>query len=176
VNKRLWLQYFSIIAMLVTLNGCASFDKNEMVVMDYNLRHTHPYSLSVDVGVGDEKSDVGLMPIPRQDFQYAIRESIRNGHIFERVVTGKGGDYLLNVTVFSLEQPVMGFTMTVKLEAGWTLKKTGGDVVWQKLIKSKYTLGVSDAFVGQTRLRIANDGAIRENIKQGTLELSSLNL
>jgi len=177
MNRVACLRFFAICTIVIGLEGCASFNKEEMVVFDYDSNNPHPYSLSIDVGAGNEKSDVGLIPVPRKDLLFAIEKSIRNGHVFESVVfSGEDGDYLLNVSVFSLEQPVMGFNMTVKIEAGWTLKKADGNVVWQKLIKSEYTLGVSDAFVGQTRLRMANDGAIRENIRQGMIQIAGLNI
>lgn len=54
------------------------------------------------------------------------------------------------------------------------LNQSWGDVVWQEMIKSEYSQGVGDAFVGATRFRMANDGAIRENIKKGMLKLSAL--
>jgi len=168
---------FSFIVMAAfLLGGCAGFDREEMVIKNLDITNSHPYSISVSIGNEGEEEGVGLKPIPKEDLLYAIEESIRNGRVFEQVVSGKDGDFLLNVTVFSLQQPTMGFRMTVKLEAGWTLKKAGGEIVWQELIKSSYTLGVGDAFSGAKRLRMVNDGAIRQNIKQGMIKLSSLPL
>lgn len=170
------LRFYFMVIILIVLGGCASFDREKMVAQNYDLVNSHPYSISVSVDSGDKESVGGWVPIPSQDLLYAINESIRKGQVFEKIVSGEEGDYLLNVTVFSLEQPAMGFRVTVRLETGWTLTKAGGDIVWQKMIKSEYTLGVSDAFAGVTRLRMANDGAIRENIKQGMIKLSALSL
>jgi len=167
-----------IAIILIGLGGCASFDKKEMVIQNYESVNSHPYSIAVNIGSGDEDSEVGLIPIPRQDLLYAIEESISKGLVFEKVVSGEEGDYVLNVTVLSLEQPGagMGFNFTVKLEAGWTLTKNGGNIVWQKIIKSKHTATMSDAFGGAARFRMANDGAIRENIRQGMIKLSGLSI
>jgi len=173
-GKHLTFSFIILIAFL--LGGCAGFDREEMVIKNLNLTNSHPYSISVSIGNEGEKEGVGLMTLPKEDLLYAIEESIRNGRVFEQVVSGKEGEYRLNVTVFSLQQPTMGFNMTVKLEAGWTLKKAEGGIVWQELIKSSYSLGVGDAFAGATRLRMVNDGAIRENIKQGMIKLSALSL
>jgi len=177
MNKRGCLQLFTVFIALFGLQGCALFDKEEMTVLDFDSNKSHPYSLSVNIGTGNEESDVGLRPIPREDLKFAIEKSISTGHVFERVISGDGGDYLLNVTVFTLEQPVSEYQITtVKLVAGWTLKKAGGSVVWQKLISSEYTSGPLAALTYIACLRIANDGAIRKNIKQGMVQMAGLML
>ncbi len=162
--------------IIIGLSGCARFDKEEMIARSFRAETYHPYSVSVSIGTGDEKTDVGLAPVPRDDLQYAIEESIRTGQVFKEVVSGKNGDYMLNVSVFTLEQPVFGFNFTVKLGAGWILTKADGTVVWQKVINSECSTTMSDAWSGITRVRMANDGAIKENIKQGMMYLSNLNL
>ena len=43
-------------------------------------------------------------------------------------------------------------------------------------IKSSHTATMGDAFIGVTRLRLAVEGAVRENIRQGILEISKLNI
>lgn len=174
INLKAQLRLCLAAIFVFILGGCASFDREKMIIQNFESGQTHPYSLSVSVESGDKESVGGWVPIPNKDLLYAIEESIRKGCVFEKIVSGEGGDYLLNVTVFSLEQPTIGLRMTVRLEAGWTLTKAGGDVVWQEMIKSEYSQGVGDAFVGATRFRMANDGAIRENIKKGMLKLSAL--
>ena len=37
-------------------------------------------------------------------------------------------------------------------------------IVFQKTIKSPYTATIGDAFVGMTRLTLANEGSAKENI------------
>lgn len=163
-------------SIVIGLSGCARFDKEKMISRGFRSETYHPYSVSVSIGRGDEEADVGLAPVPRDDLQYAIEESIRTGQVFEEVVSGENGDYMLNVSVFTLEQPVFGINFTVKLGAGWVLTKANGSIVWQKLIKSECSTTMSDSWHGMTRLRMANDGAIRENIKQGMMQLSNLDL
>lgn len=174
INAPLRLCLVAVIIFI--LGGCASFDREQMIIQNFESDQPHPYSVSVKVESGDKESVGGWVPIPSEDLLYAIEESIRKGRVFEKIVSGEGGDYLLNVTVFSLEQPAFGTRMTVKLEAGWTLTNAGGDVVWQEMIKSEYSQGMGDAFVGATRFRMANDGAIRANINKGMKKLSALQI
>ena len=45
----------------------------------------------------------------------------------------------------------------------------------RKAILSSYTANMSDSFAGVTRLRLAVEGAARENIASGLKEISNLN-
>ena len=96
------------------------------------------------------------------------------GFQFERLPFG---DYVLTVVIISVDQPSMGFSFTVKMEAGWTLKRAaGGAPVWQESIRSQHTAGATDASAGVERLRLATEGAARNNIAQGLSSISKLNL
>jgi hypothetical protein len=67
--------------------------------------------------------------------------------------------------------------MTVKMEVSYTLKDMqSGAAVWTKDIESEYTAKASAAFAGVERLRLANEGAARENIRQAVTELEALTL
>jgi len=62
----------------------------------------------------------------------------------------------------------MGFDMTVTMFAEWALVRARTNVeVWKRSIKTTHTATVGDAFVGVTRLRLANEGAAKENIRKG---------
>jgi hypothetical protein len=67
--------------------------------------------------------------------------------------------------------------MTVTLTSHWQLTKQGDPrPFWQSFVSTKYTAKAGDAFVGVERLRMANEGAARANIKDGLEELSELSL
>jgi hypothetical protein len=51
-----------------------------------------------------------------------------------------------------------------------------GKTVWTKDVNSEYTAKVSDAFAGVERLRLANEGAARENIRQAISDMAALTL
>ncbi len=60
---------------------------------------------------------------------------------------------------------------------GWTLTRTStGEKVWQESIKSEHTTTTAEAFAGTTRLRMATEGAVRNNIGLGLTKLSNLPL
>lgn len=72
--------------------------------------------------------------------QKAVAEAITRTKTFSKVVDGKGGDYILTVSIFNLTQPSFGFSFTVTAEMGWTLTRADtGAKVWQESIKSEHT-------------------------------------
>jgi hypothetical protein len=163
---------------VVLLGGCATATTSTgMVPTSYQVAQTHPQTVSVDVKGGQETGSMGKPQISNVTFQQALVESITKSQTFSRVVEGTGGDYVLSVILFSVDQPSIGFDFTVKMEAGWTLKRANtGVTVWQEAIRSVYTATTDDAFAGVTRLRLATEGAARNNIAEGLSKISKLNL
>lgn len=160
------------------LAGCATPSTYEgMVPTGFDTAKRHAQSVSVAVSGGRETGAMDKPQITDAALAQALTESIAKSQTFSRVVQGAGGDYLLTVAMTSLEQPSFGLSFTVKMEAGWTLRRAAnGAVVWQQAIFSEYTATTSDAFAAVTRLRLATEGAARNNIAQGLARISRLNL
>ncbi|MGH8306193.1 MAG: hypothetical protein ACRETG_11340, partial [Steroidobacteraceae bacterium] len=51
-----------------------------------------------------------------------------------------------------------------------------GTTIWTKDIPSEYTAKGSEAFAATKRLRLANEGAAKNNISKALTEISALNL
>jgi hypothetical protein len=160
------------------LAGCASaptFDT--MIPASVSTEKHHTQSVSVSVSGGKATDAMDKPQISDDAFKQALTESITRSRVFSSVVQGPGGDYLLSVTLHSLDQPSFGLSFLVKMEAGWTLRRaSGGAPVWQESIRSEFTATTSDSFAAVTRLRMATEGAARENIAQGLAKISRLNL
>lgn len=167
-----------LIAIATLLAGCATTATHEgMTPLTFETGSKHQKTVSVNVGGGREVDGLGRSQISDTALKKALIDSITTSQAFSQVIEGNGGDYLLTVSIFSTEQPVFGFSFTVKMEAGWTLKRVAsGETVWQEAIKSEHTATTGDAFVGVTRLRLATEGAARNNISQGLARISRLNL
>jgi hypothetical protein len=156
------------------LGGCAaSMTHENMVPPTIATAKKHAATVSLDARGG---SDEGLK-ISNNTLKQALAESITKSQVFSKVVEGSGGRYLLTVSMSNLEQPMFGASFTVKMEAGWTLRRADtGAAVWQESIKSEHTATMGDAMVGVTRLRMATEGAARNNIANGLAKISQLNL
>jgi len=168
----------AILAVVVVVAGCASSANREaMAPSSIASSKKLPYSLSVRTGGGNETSALGSSEISNEDLRAAIEKSVTQTALFKEVVKGKSGDYELSVSVAKLTKPMFGGSFTVEMEAGWSLVKTSDkSVVMRKSVTSSHTATMGDSLVGVTRLRLAVEGAARNNIKQGLEAISALDL
>lgn len=124
---------------------------------------------------GTETGALDTTNISDADLKGAIEDSIARNNLFRTVIQGKGADYELTVRVAGLSKPVIGTSLQVELETGWTLVRTSDRaVLLRKPIKSSATKTMGDAFV--TRLRMAIEAATQDNIAQGLKAIAELKL
>ena len=175
-RSSVWTLLLLVIAAMLV--GCATPATFEgMVPGSFDIIQKHPHAVNVKVTGGQETSAMWKTQISNEAFAQALVEAINKTQAFSKVIQGTGADYLLLVTIFSMEQPTFGGAFTVNLEAGWTLTRADNGVkVWQEAIKSEFTATMGDAFGGATRLRLATEGAARNNIAAGLAKISRLNL
>ena len=167
-----------VVATLLALGGCASpVTYQAMVPVTLKVSQQHPQSVSVAALGGSGTDSMGKSQIDNAELAKAVTEAINQTKTFSRVVPGKGGDYLLTVNIVNVVQPNFGFSFTVGLEMGWTLiRASDSSTVWQEAIKSEHTASATDAFAGTTRLRLATEGAARNNVEQGLRKIAELKL
>ena len=166
------------IGLLLALGGCASPTTHQaMMPAKLELAQHHAQTVTVTAGGGSDTNALGKSQISDAELRLAVVESIKQTKAFSSVIEGAKGDYLLNVSIFSLTQPSFGMSFTVGIEMGWTLTKAdSGAVVWREAIKSEHTATVSDAFAGVESLRLATEGAARNNVALGLAKISALSL
>jgi len=169
------LAIFTFIFLAALVSGCASPVKpTAMAPLDYKPEKIQPFSVSVAVDDGQKAS---AFQVSNESLQKAIEETILKTHAFKQLLKGKDADYELSATVVTLSQPVLGFSMTVKIDIAWTLKKLSDDtLVWRKLINSVHTAGAGRAFVSTVRLRMATESAVKNNIESALREIAALEL
>ena len=170
--------FITCLATAAILTGCATPITHEALVPGTpNIVKQHVQSVAVTVSGGTETSAAGKSGVSDAELQKAVAAAIASNKVFSRVVEGKNGDYILNVAIFDVDQPSFGFSFTVTMEMGWTLTRADtGATVWRESIKSTHTATAGEAFAGVTRLRLATEGALRNNIEQGLVKLSALSL
>ena len=159
--------------------GCASPAKSEgMTPKALKIERKHPYSVRIKVGGGrPTNAAIDASQISNEAFAQAIAEAIAQNKLFSEVTRGERADYLLNVEILSIEQPVFGLNMTVRMEAAWELIRADtGKPVLRESIVSSHTATTGDAFAGVARCRLATEGAARKNIEQGLAKISLLTL
>ena len=170
----------TLMVAITAINGCSSMSGaryDSMIPVDYDIVHKQMKTVSIDVRGGVEPNKSLRPMISNEEFTKAIVDAVTRSQAFSQVVPESRADYILIVTIISLEQPTAGRQDTVKMEAAWTLKnKSTGQIVWQKAINSQDTTTGSDASGGVSRVRLADEVAGKKNIKEGLSEISRLNL
>lgn len=126
-----------------------------------------------DVTGGKETNPAWVSNVSSSEFERALEDSLRSVGMLS--ANRQAGRFQLIVHLEKLDQPFMGFDMTVTSTVAYTLvERASGKTIWQKTLAVPYTAKVSDAFVGSERLRLANEGTIRQNITQLIGELQQM--
>jgi len=167
-----------LLAAVAGLAGCAApAHKENMAAAPVAPLKKLPYSVAVETKGGAETGIMDTSNVSNADLKAALESSIVKSSLFKSVVQGKTGDYELTVTVTQLTKPMFGGAFTVTMETGWSLIKTSDkSVAMRKAIRSSHTAEFSDSLVGVTRLRLALEGAVRNNISQGLQAISELSI
>jgi len=165
-----------VLAVIALLAGCASTTPtSEGMIPAFTVRGVrgpvHPEALAVDV-----KSN-GQIPGPA--FRQALADAVTMSRVFSRVAPS--GPYVLSVAVNRVDVPEsqlnINLNPTVRMEAAWTLRRADTRApVWQATVRSQSTTQPSDTLDGKARLRMAIEGAARENIALGLGRLAKLKL
>lgn len=160
--------------------GCATPAKSTAMVAAPMLEaeNRHEGSIGLNVTGGSETTAASASQISNENFAAALRESVEKSGLFSNVLSaGEKGDYHLDVSIVRVDQPMVGFSMTVTVETTWNLSRlSDGKVLWRKGILSTYTAPFGESVVGVTRLRLANEGAARENIRNAIAQMGALSL
>jgi hypothetical protein len=86
--------------------------------------------------------------------------------------------YFLNIRVVHVDTPSFSVYMTVGMNVVWTLYRSAGKVeLLHEKIYSTYTGGMFEGGIhGANRVRVAMEGATRENVRLGIEMLEALDL
>ena len=116
-----------------------------------------------EVGGGEETDPLDVSKVGSAELREALRLSLqRNG-----LLSGDGAAAQFNLDAFLVElrQPRSGFTLNVHAFVRYKLTRVAdGRLLIDEILDGSYTATTSDAFVGIERLKIANEGAVRQSI------------
>ncbi len=110
---------------------------------------------------GEETNPMWTSEISSDAFQAALKASLEKAGILS-----DGGPLTLRADILTVEQPLMGFDVTVTMTVRYNLMDANGNIRFDRTLTSSATLGVSDEFLGVERLRKTNEAAARANIAQ----------
>lgn len=173
------LLFASVVA--IALTGCASSAKIEgMTVSDGQaqaLQFDKPLHDNLQLGEvkgGEETNPLWTSEIDGPTFQAALQQSLDKAGLLS---ASSQAPFALRANLLRVEQPLFGLDFEVTTEVEYTLVETaGGKVLFREVLRTPFTAGVGDAFVAVKRLRLANEGAAKENIAALLKRLSALKI
>ena len=167
--KQYSLRVLFLFTLAALLGSCSTAARFEGMVPDSIETVTvHPQTVRVNVTGGQESAALGKPQITNAAFSQALIASITKFRTFAKAIEDQSpsGDFLLTVTLFSTDK--RSFGRTVKLEAGWTLRRAAtGEIVWRESIISQSSQG---------NFQVATEGAARNNIAQALSKISKIDL
>lgn len=159
--------------------GCATGAKRENMAYEpagvasekYDARLRDNTSVETVRG-GEETNPAWTSEIGDAEFEGALKLSLASAGMLRQ-----GGRYGLNVELLKVEQPLFGFSTTVTTHIHYRLMDSHSrKLVYDQTLVTPYTATMSDSFFGIRRLRLANEGSAKENIKALISALEQLDL
>ena len=165
-----------ILLIIASLTGCAtSAQYTAMVPSNIQLVNHHPDTVATSVTGGEKTNPLWTSEISSDGYKQALDVAVRESDLFSGVGAQNESDYQVTVRLNKAKQPMVGLGMTVRLSADWMLvRNSDNQIVWQETVDSEYTAKFSEHMIGYERLRKANEGAVRENIRIGLEHISAV--
>lgn len=155
--------------VLVLLGACAQPVTPSAMVPDVTGISTGPASVyrgAIGVGQvsgGHPTSSLGVSQVSDADLRDALVRTLMEAGLGQT----SGSRFQLDATLQRLEQPFAGFAMTVTATIAYRLTEVAtGRVVYDNTITTPATATLDDAIDGNARLKIANERAVRANLRQ----------
>lgn len=160
----------ALVFLLSILAGCAGPARHQEMVVAPSTITSKPVGIFasevfVSEVVGGQKTNpLWTSEIDDDNFKKALVNSLRQ-HGFHND-SKADSKYHLTAKLLGVSQPAFGLSFTVSMHVNYlVLDSETDESVLLKTITSEYTASMGEAFIAIKRLRLANQGAARENIK-----------
>lgn len=112
---------------------------------------------------GQATNPLWISEVSNDDFASALRQSLAaNGLLAIRNET-----FRVDASLIGFDRPLAGFDLTVTSRIRYKVTRVAnGEVLYDREIRAPFTANFGSAFLGNERLKLANEGAVKENIKQ----------
>jgi len=171
--------FFSLVLIgcFMLTGGCAAPAQFE------NMTYTQPLGSSFDselreqveitaVQGGSKTNPLWVSQISNEDFQKALEISLSSQGLL-----ANDGRFKLKVTLLEVEQPLFGLDLKVISKVNYIIVDTDkNEILFDEIVEASHIATFSDAFAAVTRLRMANEGSGKNNIKRFLERLSNLSI
>jgi hypothetical protein len=160
-----------LLAIALLLAACAAPAERSSMTVGLNPALAAPADTSLIDGIavgsvdgGEATRALGTSEVDNEDFQSALMDSLRNNGL---LAEGNAPRYILYAHLLDVDQPLVGLNMTVTAKVNYELADAvNAHPTEETTIETEFTSAFGDAFGADERTRLANEGAIRENIQE----------
>ena len=148
-------------AMPASVEGMQVAPSAQLGIIDENSPLKN--QIIVDEVTGGRYTDPLAIPeVSNRDFEKALELSLTDAGLG---TLQQDGRYKLIANILSLQKPIFAAAFTVNTSVRYRLvEREQNVIVAERDINTSYTGGAFDSFLGVERLKMANEGAMRENI------------
>jgi len=171
----------SFFGSLFMLTGCAAPSRScNMMVAKSDLSPNLPkksccFTNNVCVGEvegGSETHPLGRSLVDNGAFKNALEKSLVNVDLYHDNPKAR---YILNAKLEKLKQPLIGFDFTVTCQTKYQIfDQQKNKIVFERTLTTPYTASFTSSIIGIERMKVANEGAVRENIRNLINQLYSI--
>lgn len=160
----------ALVACALTLGACAAGARSQQMVAAAPTPFAAEHQLRNGVAMhnvqgGSETNPLLSSNIADDQFQAALEQSMRDAGLLAG--SAESARYRLSASMQEVNQPMVGFDMSVTMTVRYTLTPVaGGAPIFDEPVRATGVGRMGDAFAGVERLRIANEAAARENIAE----------
>jgi hypothetical protein len=172
------LLYINFVALIFLLGGCAPGLQGTEMMPKSQVYDTlsNPKNLERNISLGSVVAQKGMggmsAPITSEQYKEALALGLRQAGWY----SPDKSRYMLDANLTQVQQPMIGFSFTVKTTAEYKLtEKSNGKVKYHDILTLPCTVTFSEAFNAEMRLRKATACSVGENITHLLKVLSQRN-
>ena len=159
-----------VLGALALLAACAQPARVTQMVVPNELAPvvTANPGLQTSLGVGEvsggkETDPMWTSQVNNPEYKEALEQSLQTNALLAPAAAARN---VVTVELIELKQPLMGFDLTVTPRVRYrVLERASSTEVFNEELTTPFTADFSSAAIAVERLRLANEGAIRENIR-----------
>lgn len=169
-SRPLWAAAATVAAAAVLLSACASATRPTAIVAPATasalVQKESPVYQSMGVGRiegGSETTLISNSKVSNASFREALTTSLRLNGLLADV---GAEDFTVDATIESVEQPLLQINFTTTATVFYRVLSESGAILHQERVTTTSEAKFTDSIVRSERIRIATEGAMRENIAQ----------
>ena len=166
-----WPMLLFASTLLATIVGCANVSSANMVPQSFD--SSKHFDKTVQVIVDTKKANDHFKSwVEDAEFKIAIEQSLLRAKLFKNVEPSTA-DYQLRVTITSVGN-FWGLDAKVAVNTIWEVIDQRNQVpapLWRDTVNSEFTATISDSIGGAKRVKLAYEGALKDNIRKGISQL-----